>query len=40
LAGVVERASVRAAMLRLRALVARTDRRDAYDAFVQPRLPR
>ena len=35
----VERASVRAATLRLNAIVARAHQRAAYDAFVQPRLP-
>jgi hypothetical protein len=39
LARAVERASLRAATKRLRALVARADRRAAYDAFVQPRQP-
>jgi hypothetical protein len=40
LARAVERAAVRAATTRLRALVARANRRAAYDAFVQPRWPR
>src|SRR5262249_45172590 len=33
----VERARVRMAAVRLHALLARADRRDAYDAFVEPR---
>jgi hypothetical protein len=36
---VVERASIRAAGMRLNTIVARAHHRLAYDAFVQPRLP-